>query len=93
MINAIRVLIAVVATALAVAAPAAADEAEYLHLVQPKYTFLSAEQLLSEGIKVCKASRAGMLSPDAVQMVQKDLAVSVGAAGDIVAAAVVTLDC
>jgi hypothetical protein len=88
-----RVLLAVPATAVAVAAPAAADEDSYLQRLQPRLTFLSAEQLLSEGNKVCIASKAGMKSVDAVQMVQNDLAASVPAASDIVSAAVVELDC
>jgi hypothetical protein len=88
-----RILIAVPATAIVVAAPASADEESYLQRLQPRLTFLTAEQLLSEGNKVCRASKAGMKSVDAVQMVQKDLAASVAAASDIVSAAVVELDC
>jgi hypothetical protein len=88
-----RILVAVPATAIAVAAPAAADEDSYLHRLQPRLTFLTMEQLLSEGNKVCRASKAGMKSVDAVQMVQQDLAASVAAASDIVSAAVVELDC
>ena len=93
--NALRVLIAPTMASLAFAAPAAAeaDSAEYLHAVQPFYTNFSAEQLLSEGFRVCSAIGSGMKAPDAVQMVQKDLGASVPAAGDIVSAAVVYLDC
>jgi hypothetical protein len=42
---------------------------------------------------VCRATKSGMKSVDAVLMVQQDLAVSVAAASDIVSAAVVELDC
>jgi hypothetical protein len=91
--NALRVLITASVASLAFAAPAAADPAEYLHAVQPWYTNLTAEQILSEGMRVCSAVRAGMTSPQAVQMVQNDLGVSTTASGDIVAAAVVHLDC
>ena len=93
--NALRVLTAAIVASLAFAAPAAAeaDNAEYLHAVQPTYTNVTAEQLLSEGMRVCSGIRSGMTSPQAVQMVQDDLGVSVTAAGDIVSAAVVHLDC
>jgi len=78
---------------LAFASPAAADSGEYLNRLQPFYTNLSAEQLLSEGTKVCNALRSGMTAPNAVIMVQRDLEVSLAAAGEIAAAAAVHLDC
>jgi hypothetical protein len=81
------------AMSLALAPAAAADSGEYLQGLAPKYAYLTPEQLLSEGTRVCKASRSGMIAPNAVVMVQRDLGVSVSAAGDIVAAAVVQLDC
>jgi Protein of unknown function (DUF732) len=90
---ALRVVIAGVAVSLACAPPAAADAGAFLHEVQPFYTNFSAEQLLSEGFRVCSALRSGMKAPDAVQMVQNDIGASVPAAGDIVSAAVVHLDC
>jgi len=88
-----RALIAGAAMSLVLASPAAADPASYLHEVQPVYNNFSAEQLLSEGLRVCKVTRSGMNAPQAVQMVQNDIGASVAAAGDIVAAAVVHLDC
>jgi Protein of unknown function (DUF732) len=88
-----RVLIGGVALSLAFAAPVAADTSAYLHALQGFYTSLSAEQLLTEGSRVCSAIRGGMNSTEALQMVQRDLGVSVPAAGDIVSAAVVHLDC
>lgn len=91
--NALRVLITAFVASLAFAAPAAAGTADYLHAVQPWYTNVTAEQLLSEGMRVCSAVSGGMTSPQAVQMVIDDLGVSTTAAGDIVAAAVVHLDC
>lgn len=97
MVHTFRALIAVVAAALAsmvmAAAPAAADEGEYLRQLQPKYVFLSSQQLLDEGHKVCNAIHGGMISPDAANMVQKDLAVSVAVAVDIVGTAGVQLGC
>jgi hypothetical protein len=91
--NALRVLIIPIVASLAFAAPAAASTADYLSAVQPWYTNVTTEQLLSEGMRVCSAVRGGMTSPQAVQMVLDDLGVSMQAAGDIVAAAVVHLDC
>ncbi len=97
MVHTLRVPIGVAATALmfalAAAAPAAADESEYLRLLQPKYVYLSAQQLLDEGHKVCSAINSGMLSADAANMVQKDLPVSVATSVDIVGAAAVQLGC
>jgi hypothetical protein len=91
--NALRVLIPAAAASLAFAAPAAANTVDYLNAVQPWYTNVTPEQLLSEGMRVCSAVRAGMTSPQAVQMVQNDLGVSITASADIVAAAVVHIDC
>jgi hypothetical protein len=91
--NALRVLIAAMVASLAFAAPAAAGSGEYLQKVQPFYTNFTAEQLLSEGFRVCSAIGNGMNAPDAVQMVQDDIGASVPAAGEIVSAAVVHLDC
>jgi hypothetical protein len=80
------------AAALAVAAPASADEASYLKL-QDKFAFLTAEQLLSAGHKVCQATRSGMVAPDIVNMVKRDLNAGTAPATDIVAGAIVELDC
>jgi hypothetical protein len=91
--NALRVLITAIMASLAFAAPATANTADYLQAVQPWYTNVTAEQLLSEGMRVCSAVRSGMTSPVAVQMVVDDLGVSLTAAGDIVSAAVIHLDC
>ncbi|MGE2726109.1 hypothetical protein [Mycolicibacterium pulveris] len=78
-----------VAAALAVcfAAPAAATEDEYLSGLQARYTFLTADQLLSEGHRVCTGTSAGLLVVDAVNMVREDLDVATGAALDIVSGA------
>jgi hypothetical protein len=89
----LSVLIAGTTTSLAAAAPAAADKGDYLQALQDTYTSLSTQQLLSEGAKICNATQNGKNSTDALVMVQKDLGVSVSAAGNIVAAAVVHLGC
>lgn len=73
------------------AAPAHADEASYLELLQPRLTFLSADQLRTEGYRVCAATSSGMPASDANDMVQADLGVSVPVSIDIVTAAVVNL--
>jgi hypothetical protein len=101
MVQRLRVLIAVVITALAFTVmaaepPAQASESDYLAVVQPRFSFLSAQQLLAEGRKVCAAighTGNGMIAPDAVKMVYNDLQVSMAVAGDLVAAAVVYLPC
>ncbi len=99
MVGFARVLFAVMAMAVAVAAPAGADQNDYLHLLLPKYAYLDSQQLLTEGAKVCSITRSGRPASDAVAIVQKDLgelgvpSVSLSAAGEIVAAALVYLDC
>lgn len=93
MIYMTRVLMAVVAASVAFAAPAAADQDDYVRTLQTRYVFLSEQQLVSEGSKVCNAINGGMTAADAVIMVQNDLGVSIPAAGDIVSGAVVQLGC
>jgi hypothetical protein len=100
MVHTLRVLIAVVATAVAfavmAAAPAAADEPEYLRQLQDKFSFLSKQQLLAEGHKACHAIDGGMNSADVTNMVQKDLKdlwVSLAVSGEIVSTAAVELGC
>jgi hypothetical protein len=75
-------------------APAHADAGKYLGLLDDKYAYLSKQQLLAEGYKVCAALNHGMTSSPAVEMVQKDLGgVSVAVAVDVVGAATVGLGC
>ena len=93
MVCMLRVLVAVALTALAFPATAAADEGDYLQTMQDKYAFLTREQLLSEGSKVCRAMNSGVSSSAAVSMVQRDLGVWVAPAVDIVAAASLNLGC
>jgi hypothetical protein len=72
---------------------AAADEASYLQRVHVRYMYLSRPQLLTEGYKICQYVSGGRASSLAVPMVSKDLGVSVPAAANIIAAAVVELGC
>jgi uncharacterized protein DUF732 len=78
--------------AVGISAPAAASESEYLRL-KDNLTYLTTEQLLTEGYRVCGAIDNGVRSTDAVVMVMNDLRVSMDAALNIVAAAVVDLGC
>lgn len=84
---------AVVGGALATASPAGAQDADYLWLLQDKYRFLTSDQLLSEGYKVCALIEQGVGAQDAAEMVQQDLGVAPVAALDIVSAATVELGC
>ena len=84
---------ALLALAVSTAAPSAAQDADYLWLLQDRYRFLSPEQLLSEGYKVCGVIEQGVGSRYAAEMVQQDLGVSPGASMDIVSAATVELGC
>ena len=89
------VLVAALAAgvAIGVAPPAAAEESAYLNQLSPRLTFLSTQQLLTEGYKVCRYVGVGRPTADAIPLVMKDLEVTVAAALDIVSAAVQQLDC
>jgi hypothetical protein len=89
----VGVLLSLVAGAVASAAPAAASEDEFVREMQTKYAFLTDQQLRSEGAKICSVLSGGTPASDAVVMVRDDLGVSISAAGEIVSAAVVQLDC
>ncbi len=96
MANFARVLMAVVPAAVAFAAPAAADEQgqeDFVRPLQTRYVFLSEQQLLSEGAKICGAIRSGQPASDTTMMVRNDLGVSVSAAVEIVSAAAINLGC
>jgi hypothetical protein len=79
--------------ALGGAAPAAADQSEYLRHLAPEYILFGEQPLLFEGYKVCIAIRDGMSSSSAEEMVQEDLAASVRDSVAIVAVAAVDLRC
>lgn len=89
----VGVLLSVVPAAIALAAPAAADEDEFVRTMQTSYAFLTDQQLRAEGAKICSTLRSGTPASNAVVMVRNDLGVSISAAGEIVSAAVVQLDC
>jgi hypothetical protein len=97
MVHRLRIPIVAVAIASACATammPAArADVGEYLKALQPKYVYLTPEQLLTEGYKACEAGKRGVPGTDTITTVQHDLSVSVAAAYDIVTTAVVRLEC
>ncbi|WP_326545560.1 DUF732 domain-containing protein [Mycolicibacterium sp. ND9-15] len=89
----IGVWIAAIATAVAFAAPAAADQSEFVRKLRERYVFLTAEQLITAGHDVCAAARSGVPASDSVIMVRDSLGISIKAAGDIVSRAVVELGC
>lgn len=92
MVRSLLAAVLVVPGALALAAPAAADEASYLKL-RERLAFLTADQLLTEGHRVCQATASGMGASDIVIMVRRDLGASSAAATDIVTSAIIELDC
>ncbi len=79
--------------ALGGAAPAAADQSDYLRHLAPEYILFGEQLLLFEGYKVCIAIRDGMSSSSAEEMVQKDLTASVPESVAIVAGAAADLGC
>ena len=76
MIRSTAVISALVAAAVLSAPSAAADENEYLNKLQDRYEFLTPQQLLAEGQRVCAAEGSGTLSPARTTMVMNDLTVS-----------------
>ena len=86
-IRTVGVISALVAAAVLSAPSAAADETEYLNKLQDRYEFLTPQQLLAEGQRVCAAEQSGTLAPARTMMVMNDLVVSSNAALNIVAAA------
>ena len=83
----IGVLGALVGAAVLSAPTATAGEGEYLAKLQYRYAYLTPQQLLTEGERVCAAERAGVLSPGKTTMVMNDLAVGTNTALEIVSAA------
>jgi hypothetical protein len=79
--------------AIGVAPTAAADESDYLNQLQPRMAYLTGEQLLTEGYKVCRYVSVGRPSGDAIPVVMQDLKVTVAAAFEIIPAALQELDC
>ncbi|MCV7022519.1 DUF732 domain-containing protein [Mycolicibacterium novocastrense] len=89
----IGLLIGTTATAVAFAAPAAADQAEFVRKLQQQYVFLSADQLIATGNKVCANAARGVPAADSMLMVREELGVSIQAAVDIVSLSVSELGC
>jgi hypothetical protein len=89
----IPIFVVAIASASAVMPTAHADVGEYLKALQPKYVYLTPQQLLDEGYKACQAAKRGVPGTDTMKIVQDDLAVSVAASYDIVTTAAVRLDC
>lgn len=87
------VVTAAAAAAVAFAAPASADQAEFVRKIQSQYVFLTADQIIAAGQKICAAAASGVPASDSVMMVRDDLGMSVPAAGDVVSIAVVELGC
>lgn len=92
-VPALGVLVAAGATAIGLAAPAAADSGTYLQSLQPRYVYLSESQLMSAGEKACATARSGVPASDNVIAVSKDLGVSTSTAWEIVIASINHLGC
>jgi hypothetical protein len=92
-VRALGVLSAVAVTTLGLAAPASAEDSTYLQMLQPRYNYLSASQLMSAGNKACSATQSGMPASDITVMLSKDLGVSTSTAYEIVVNAFNYLGC
>ena len=85
--------VAVGATTIGLAAPAAADTASYLQSVHPTYNYLSESQLLSAGHQACASARSGCPASDNTIKVSKDMGISTSAAYNIVVNSINHLGC
>ena len=90
---ALGALSAVAASAIGLAAPAAADSSTFLAALESRYAYLSESQLLTAGSKACANARRGVTAADNVIMVSKYLGISTSAAVEIVTAGITHLDC
>ena len=81
------------ASAIGLAAPAAADTGSFLTSLQTRYAYLSEQQLLSAGNQACATARSGVPASDNVIKVSKDLGVSTSTAYQIVVASINHLGC
>ncbi|MFI5508981.1 DUF732 domain-containing protein [Mycobacterium sp. NPDC051804] len=86
---------AALASSIALTSPpsAHADEDVLVELLQTRYVFLSRDQILEEGHKVCQLTQSGRSASSVVPDVVEDLGISVAAAAQFVATAVVELEC
>lgn len=82
-----------VAAMMTLAAPAAADTAGYLEGLEPVYTSLTRDQLLTAGSVACGVLGSGQPAPVAVNAINKQMGISLAAGNSIVSAAVVDLGC
>ncbi len=92
-VGALAVPAAIAASAIGLAAPAAADSGTYLQTLGPTYTFLNESQLMSAGNSVCSATGSGMPASYIVPMLVKNYGVSVSAGYEITIAAINHLGC
>jgi hypothetical protein len=79
--------------AVAFAAPASADQDEFVRQLRERYVYLTPEQLITAGNKICALNRSGKPSAESQIMVSEYLGISVPAAGRIVNLANVELGC
>jgi hypothetical protein len=81
------------ASAIGLAAPAAADSGTYLQSVHTRYAYMSESQLLSAGNQACATARSGVPASDNTFRLSKDLGMSTSAAFEIVKASINHLGC
>lgn len=84
---------AIFLSAVTSSAPAAADTADYLRDLQPKYVYLSTQQLLDLGHRACAIAQSGQPASAAVDTLDREAGLGAPVAFDIVRTAIVQLDC
>ncbi|BBY26876.1 DUF732 domain-containing protein [Mycolicibacterium sediminis] len=81
------------AASLAQAAPAAADNEQFLHGLEERYAFMTPQQLLAAGHKACAVVNTGVPAADASDVIDHQWGLSPSVAMDIVTSAITNLDC
>lgn len=79
--------------AIALAPVAAADESGYVNELAPRLAYLTNDQLLAEGYRVCRYVSVGRPTADAIPVVMKDLDITVAASMEIISASARELSC
>lgn len=81
------------AALLAAAAPAVADEDDYLYVLEVRHASWTAQELLAAGYRACSMMDRGIPASDVTDRLDRDMGFGVALAFDIVSMAVIHLDC
>ncbi|MCV7152544.1 DUF732 domain-containing protein [Mycobacterium pyrenivorans] len=81
------------AALLALAAPAAADAADYLYELEVRHAAWTAQELLDAGYRACSMMDRGIPASEVTDRLDREMGFGVALAFDIASMAVIHLDC